>query len=64
MSQHSKDAFPTADVYGNTDAPVLRLITCEGDFDERARSYSDNVIVWAEYLGPVGEFASRISRPG
>lgn len=43
----AKDAFPTARVYGNTDLPELRLITCGGDFDHAAGSYEDNVIVYA-----------------
>lgn len=43
----AKDAFPTARVYGNTDRPELRLITCGGDFDRSAGSYEDNVIVYA-----------------
>ncbi len=42
-----KDAFPTARVYGNTSQPELRLITCGGGFDRSARSYTDNVIVYA-----------------
>ncbi len=47
VEQHAKDEFPTLAVYGNTEGPELRLITCGGDFDGRARSYRDNVIVWA-----------------
>ena len=42
-----KDDFPTFDVYGNTDAPELRLITCGGPFDSAAGSYVDNVVVFA-----------------
>ena len=42
-----KDAFPTFDVYGNTDGPELRLITCGGPFDSAAGSYVDNVVVFA-----------------
>ena len=42
-----KDDFPTVDVYGNTDGPELRLITCGGPFDSAARSYEDNVVVFA-----------------
>jgi sortase (surface protein transpeptidase) len=44
---HPKDEFPTIEVYGNTDDAQLRLITCGGDFDSDARSYEDNVIVFA-----------------
>ncbi|RBY86021.1 class F sortase [Blastococcus sp. TF02A-26] len=44
---HPKDEFPTIEVYGNTPDPQLRLITCGGDFDNSARSYEDNVVVFA-----------------
>jgi sortase (surface protein transpeptidase) len=47
VERHPKDDFPTIEVYGNTDGPELRLITCGGDFDSGARSYEDNVIVFA-----------------
>lgn len=43
----SKDAFPSVRVYGNTDNPELRLITCGGAFDRTKRSYVDNIIVFA-----------------
>lgn len=49
--QVAKSAFPTADVYGNLDHAGLRLITCGGDFDTSRRSYVDNVIVFAEFIG-------------
>jgi LPXTG-site transpeptidase (sortase) family protein len=42
-----KADFPTFDVYGNTDGPELRLITCGGPFDGAAGSYLDNVVVFA-----------------
>jgi LPXTG-site transpeptidase (sortase) family protein len=42
-----KDDFPTFDVYGNTEGPELRLITCGGPFDSAAGSYVDNVVVFA-----------------
>ncbi len=45
-----KDDFPTIEVYGNTDGPELRLITCGGPFDSDARSYEDNVVVFARLL--------------
>jgi hypothetical protein len=44
---YPKDAFPTLDVYGNTDNAALRLITCGGRFDPGARSYEDNIVVYA-----------------
>ncbi|MFP5220368.1 MAG: class F sortase, partial [Actinomycetes bacterium] len=48
VQQHGKDAFPTEQVYGDLDHAGLRLITCGGAFDRRARSYEDNVVVFAE----------------
>ena len=42
-----KDAFPTERVYAPTAGPSLRLITCGGPFDRSARSYEDNVVVFA-----------------
>jgi sortase (surface protein transpeptidase) len=50
LERHPKDAFPTAAVYDNTPRPTLRLITCGGAFDSTARSYVDNVIVFATLL--------------
>jgi LPXTG-site transpeptidase (sortase) family protein len=46
-----KDDFPTDRVYGSTDRPTLRLITCGGSFDRSVRSYVGNVIVYAEHVG-------------
>ncbi|NUT35139.1 MAG: class F sortase, partial [Hamadaea sp.] len=42
-----KAEFPTAAVYGPTPDAQLRLITCGGEFDRSARSYLDNVVVFA-----------------
>lgn len=42
-----KDEFPTFDVYGNTDGPELRLITCGGDFNSDTGHYVNNTVVFA-----------------
>lgn len=47
LDEVSKHHFPTQAVYGNTDTPQLRLITCGGSFDRAAGSYVDNIIVYA-----------------
>lgn len=44
---YDKDDFPTTSVYGSTDRPTLRLITCGGRFDKRTGHYSHNVVVYA-----------------
>ncbi|MDL5157137.1 class F sortase [Actinomycetospora termitidis] len=43
--QVAKDRFPTFAVFGATPDDVLRLVTCAGEFDRGARSYSDNLVV-------------------
>ncbi|GAA4545002.1 class F sortase [Amycolatopsis samaneae] len=47
VAEVAKDRFPTDAVYGDTPGPELRLITCGGSFDRAARSYRDNIIVYA-----------------
>lgn len=42
-----KDDFPTLTVYGNTDRPELRLITCGGEFDSTRGHYLNNTVVFA-----------------
>jgi sortase (surface protein transpeptidase) len=44
--QYAKDAFPTLEVYGNTDGAELRLITCDG-YDPDAGTFDDNYVVYA-----------------
>jgi LPXTG-site transpeptidase (sortase) family protein len=47
LEQHPKDELPGDRIWGHSDDPVLRLITCGGVFDREARSYEDNVIAYA-----------------
>jgi sortase (surface protein transpeptidase) len=50
IAKYAKNAFPTKAVYGNLDHPGLRVITCGGAFDHRARSYVDNIVVFADQV--------------
>lgn len=47
VEQYPKDGFPTDRVYGPTADAQLRLITCGGSFDRAAKSYRDNIVVYA-----------------
>lgn len=47
VDRYAKSAFPTGKVYGDTEFPELRLITCGGAFDRSSGQYRDNVIVFA-----------------
>ncbi|MFC5379979.1 class F sortase [Aquipuribacter nitratireducens] len=47
VQQFPKEEFPTDEVYGPSPVPVLRLVTCGGEFDRAAASYRDNVVVEA-----------------
>jgi hypothetical protein len=51
VQQFPKDAFPTEAVYADLDHAGLRLITCGGSFDRDARSYRDNIVVFADLVG-------------
>ena len=50
LGQYPKDEFPTDLVYGATDAPTLRLITCGGSFDDASGHYLDNLVVFASLV--------------
>jgi len=45
-----KDEFPTLDVYGNTEGPELRLITCGGEFNSDSGHYVNNTVVFARQV--------------
>jgi LPXTG-site transpeptidase (sortase) family protein len=47
LDQYAKDELPFDRVFARSGTPVLTLITCGGDFDASARSYEDNVVVYA-----------------
>lgn len=47
IESHDKDRFPTDAVYGDTEAPTLRLVTCGGNFDAGTGHYTENVIIFA-----------------
>lgn len=47
--QYSKAAFPTQKVYGNTEGPELRLITCDG-YDPATGEFDDNYVVYAKLV--------------
>jgi hypothetical protein len=46
-TQHLKTELPSG-LFARSGPPVLALVTCGGPFDRSARTYRDNVIVWAE----------------
>ncbi|MFB9690130.1 class F sortase [Amycolatopsis plumensis] len=51
VTQVPKETFPRDAVYGNSDKPELRLITCGGAFDHAEHSYQDNIVVYATLAG-------------
>ena len=52
VERYAKAEFPTEAVYGATEGPELRLLTCGGEFDKKTRSYEDNVVVYARQAPP------------
>ncbi|MFE9411931.1 class F sortase [Streptomyces sp. NPDC006704] len=49
LEQVDKKTFPTQKVYGNTDRPELRIVTCGGELTGGHRP--DNIIVYADLVG-------------
>ncbi len=50
VDSYPKGSFPSLQVYGNTPNAQLRLITCGGVFDPSARSYENNIVVYAHLV--------------
>ncbi|KAB8186846.1 sortase [Nonomuraea phyllanthi] len=46
--QTAKTALPAKQIWGKTDGPALRLITCGGAFDKASGHYLSNVVLWAD----------------
>jgi Sortase domain len=59
VREYPKAAFPTSLVYGRTETPELRLITCGGAFDEGAGHYLDNVVVFARQVASAARNVAR-----
>lgn len=51
LATYSTDGFSTAEVYGATSAPELRLITCGGSYSVSRRQYVANVVAFASLSG-------------
>ena len=47
VANYPKKSFPTAKVYGNTDGPELRVVTCGGTFDKGTGHLEDNTVLYA-----------------
>ena len=47
LVRYPQDSFPTEEVYGKTDLPTLRLVTCTGIFNKGIQRYSHNLVVYA-----------------
>lgn len=57
-----KRRLPYEDVFGVEPVPVLRLITCGGEFD-REDGYTENVVVFADYAGRRRATEADLARP-
>jgi len=54
IAQYQKDEFPTAKVYRPGTRPVLRLITCGGQYDADSDSYDANVVAYGTLVATRG----------
>ncbi|WP_245727717.1 class F sortase [Streptomyces vietnamensis] len=47
VEQFDKDDFPDRRVYEDTPDALVRLITCAGPYDRKAKDYTENLVVFA-----------------
>ncbi|MFC4017663.1 class F sortase [Micromonospora sp. GCM10011542] len=47
VARYPKTKLPLKQVYGHTGKAQLRVITCGGSYDKAAKSYKDNIVVFA-----------------
>ncbi|MEW2636127.1 class F sortase [Streptomyces sp. NPDC048389] len=47
-----KDGFPDKRVYADTPDAQVRLITCSGSYDRKAKDYTENLVVFAHLDAP------------
>ncbi|MDP9093736.1 MAG: class F sortase [Actinomycetota bacterium] len=50
VAEYPKSSFPTQLVYGPTNYPSLRLVTCGGAYDSQAHSYLDNIVAYTSLV--------------
>ncbi|ADP80962.1 peptidase C60 sortase A and B [Pseudofrankia inefficax] len=50
LQEVSKATFPTQEVYGPVTRPEIRVITCDGAFDEHTHHYVDNLVVYGHAI--------------
>ncbi len=48
VEQYPYDSFPIQEVFGESSTSMLNLITCQGEWDEKAKNYSDRMVVYSE----------------
>ncbi|WP_374115596.1 class F sortase [Streptomyces sp. NK15101] len=57
VEEFDKDDFPDRRVYEDTPNALVRLITCAGAYDRKAKDYTENLVVFAHLKEP-GERAT------
>ncbi len=48
LSNYKHDAFPLEEVFGASSKKRLNLITCQGNWDEKTKLYSERMVVYSE----------------
>jgi len=67
LEEVSKAAFPVQEVYGPVTRPEIRVITCDGAFDEKTHHYVNNLVVYGHAISvppAAGTPTPRVAAPG
>jgi sortase (surface protein transpeptidase) len=63
LQEVSKATFPAQEVYGPVTRPEIRLITCDGAFDEHTHHYVDNLVVYGHAISVPAAAPSVVPAP-
>lgn len=50
IEQYPHDEFPIQEVFGESSEAMLNLITCQGNWDEKTKNYSDRMVVYSKLV--------------
>lgn len=48
MAKYPYDNFPLGEVFGDSERPMLNLITCQGSWNEKSNTYAERLVVYAQ----------------
>jgi sortase (surface protein transpeptidase) len=48
LAKYPYDNFPLKEVFGDSEKPMLNLITCQGTWNDKSNTYAERLVVYAQ----------------